>query len=54
MVIVSLTQIAKYAVAWLLAECVCVLIGLGAYPVSTDPMPGMGPSKKIEFTNNTK
>lgn len=26
-----------------LAECVCQMSGLGAYPISSQPTPGLGP-----------
>jgi len=28
-----------------LSECACIMAGLGAYPVSSEPRPGQGPSK---------
>jgi len=28
-----------------LSECVCIMSGLGAYPVTSDPRPGQGPTK---------
>ena len=28
-----------------LSECACIMAGLGAYPVSSEPKPGQGPSK---------
>lgn len=30
---------------FVLSECVCIMAGLGAYPVSSEPKPGRGPSK---------
>ena len=47
-IIVALTQAMKYAIAWQLAESICLLVGLGAYPVSSNPIPGMGPSIPIQ------
>ncbi|XP_042217763.1 lysophospholipid acyltransferase 7-like isoform X3 [Homarus americanus] len=31
--------------AFVLSECVCIMAGLGAYPVVCEPKPGRGPSK---------
>ena len=28
-----------------LSECACIMAGLGAYPVTSDPRPGQGPTK---------
>ena len=28
-----------------LSECACIMAGLGAYPVTSDPKPGQGPTK---------
>merc|ERR1712020_731975 len=30
---------------FILSECSCIMAGLGAYPVKSDPKPGQGPSK---------
>lgn len=30
---------------FVLSECVCIMAGLGAYPVASEPKPGRGPSK---------
>ena len=48
MIIFVLMQVIKYGVAWLLAECVCILIGLGAYPISSNPKVGMGPTVEVK------
>ena len=29
---------------FILSECACIMAGLGAYPVKSDPKPGQGPS----------
>ena len=29
---------------FVLSECSCIMAGLGAYPASAEPKPGMGPS----------
>ncbi|XP_038069077.1 lysophospholipid acyltransferase 7-like [Patiria miniata] len=42
-VLVTAYRLRMYA-AWLLAECVCISATLGAYPVSTKPKVGLGPS----------
>ena len=33
---------------FILSECSCIMAGLGAYPVKSEPKPGQGPSKPIE------
>ena len=47
MSIIALTQGIKYTLCWMMVEAMCVLVGLGAYPILTEPMPGKGPSKKL-------
>ena len=34
---------------FVLSECSCIMAGLGAYPVKSDPKPGQGPSKLEEL-----
>nr|CAB3263673.1 lysophospholipid acyltransferase 7-like [Phallusia mammillata] len=34
----------RFNIIWILAECGCVLIGLGMYPVKSKPVPGQGPT----------
>ena len=43
---ISLSQGLKYTLCWVIVESMCVLIGLGAYPETTLPVPGKGPSYK--------
>ena len=45
--IVALTQGMKYSLCWQVAEATCILVGLGGYPDSTKPIPGMGPSIEL-------
>ena len=35
--------------AWLLAECCCILAGVGAYPKEAEPRAGRGPSKEFKI-----
>ena len=35
--------------AWILAECMCMTIGLGAYPSLSKPKCGMGPTDLKEL-----
>ena len=32
-------------IGFVLSECSCIAFGLGAYPTSSEPRPGSGPSK---------
>ena len=32
---------------FVLSECSCISAGLGAYPVGSDPKPGVGPTKLL-------
>lgn len=32
-----------------LSECVCTMAGFGAYPVVSEPKPGLGPSKNFQM-----
>jgi len=38
---------------FILSECSCIMAGLGAYPVKSDPKPGQGPSKLEQLTKVT-
>jgi len=38
---------------FLLSECSCIMAGLGAYPVKSEPKPGQGPSKLEKLTKVT-
>ena len=33
-----------------LSECACIMSGLGAYPASSKPRPGQGPTKPEELS----
>ncbi|XP_061167600.1 lysophospholipid acyltransferase 7-like [Saccostrea echinata] len=39
--------------AWILSECMCMAIGLGAYPKASKPKCGEGPTDLEEFHNST-
>lgn len=41
----------RFYIGWLLAESSCMTLGLGAYPVCTDPKPGLGPTKSFSEQN---
>merc|ERR1712098_1029099 len=36
-----------------LSECACIMAGLGAYPTSSNPRPGQGPTKFDELTSRS-
>nr|CAB3263672.1 lysophospholipid acyltransferase 7-like [Phallusia mammillata] len=45
----------RYIVAWLLGEGICILVGLGMYPNTTNPQPGKGPTQhpqNLKFGEN--
>ena len=46
MSVVAISQGLKYSIGWLIAECTCILIGLGGYPSSCNAIPGQGPCCK--------
>lgn len=43
----------RFYIGWLLAESCCMMLGLGAYPIYTDPKPGLGPTKSIPEENGS-
>ena len=43
----------RFYIGWMLAEAMCITLGLGAYPFESEPKPGIGPTKPYE-TNEGK
>lgn len=43
----------RFYIGWLLAESGCMMLGLGAYPFSTDAKPGQGPTKSVSEQNGS-
>lgn len=39
----------RFYIGWILAETMCITMGLGAYPFESEPKPGIGPTKPYEF-----
>ena len=37
--------------AWIMSECVCMVLGLGAYPVASKPRCGQGPTDLAALYN---
>ena len=38
----------RFYIGWMLAEAMCITMGLGAYPFESEPKPGIGPTKPYE------
>ena len=41
----------RFYIGWLLAEAMCITLGVGAYPFESEPKPGIGPTKKYDASD---
>lgn len=39
----------RFYIGWMLAEAMCITMGLGAYPFESEPKPGIGPTKPYTY-----
>ncbi len=41
----------RFYIAWIFAEISCMTAAFAAYPISTKPKPGAGPTDLVEYKN---
>ena len=44
----------RFYIGWMLAEAMCMTLGLGAYPFESEPKPGIGPTKSHKTGDDGK